>query len=222
MSTTSRNGHVINIETGEVLNPLIAVVDELEERITSLTKVIRDRDRVITVLRSDLATAMGEEPEADNIVGVLDYWANRVVELGWWSRRPISPPASDRWRAVRARLAEGRSPEYIRLAVDGALLQKKERTKREYVDIASICKPRSVEWNYERLKDPRLQWVRPVQEAPVSLRERWLEVVDLADMCDCGHIRLDHQRFAWGQEPECLVHGCHCEAFDDLHASGGK
>src|SRR5687767_14176147 len=63
----------------------------------------------IAKLEHQLARTEGTEPEAADVRTVLEHWAKRVVEEGWWSRRPAFRPGHPRWSACAARLRE---PEY--------------------------------------------------------------------------------------------------------------
>lgn len=177
------DGQLINFQTGEVLeNPLQPVVDELEERILSLTKVIASRDRVITELRNDLATAMGDEPEADDIKRILSYWARKALATHWWQKSPRYNPGGPRWVAVRARLREGYTLEDCKAAIDGALQTKTEHEHRKcqgcgsafpvqaWMDAASIFRNETnMERHMQHARDPEHKRVlRVAQSATVT------------------------------------------------------
>lgn len=176
-------------------------------------------------LERELHNAQGQEPEAENVKVSLDYWARRAVEEGWWSQTPRFKPGDARWRAVRARQKEGRSPLDCNIASEGALLQDRRQTKREWVDAKSVFGTNeNFERSFERAKDPMLDRVRSnILTLPRDLHRK--DVERLLERCDCGHRFYHHHKQVWaavGKYADDEVLGLFaCDGCDCLHFETG-
>lgn len=193
----------------------------------------------VSNLQRKLRDLQGVEPEAGDVKTVLDYWAQRVYEEGWWpARKPTFKPGSDRWTSTRARLKEKWTAPQLCEAVEGALLdasKSKDRLARQgrqfsrsWIDATSIFRSNErTEHFYEQAHDPNMERVKATRELPEELQAKLAtgELGWLLQRCDCGHMHLEHclpLPEEWtipamvGWEP-CLVRGCECTAFDDIH-----
>jgi hypothetical protein len=171
----------------------------------------------VSRLERDLAAKQAADPDAGQVRTVLDWWADRATETGWWSRRPMFKPGDHRWRAVKNPLQDGREVDYLLVVVDGAFMQPRQQVKREWLEPKTIF-GNMIETHFERAQDSDMERVRALRVLPKEIVEDPF-LPDLCLPCDhCGHIELDHQKWSLALEQPCLVHGCHCTGYDDLHA----
>jgi len=214
---------LIDTETGEVVDGHSREeLELLNERLGAELNGYRLR---LGNLQREIRDLQGVEPEAEEIRLVLDYWAKRVVEEGWFSRKPSFRPGSEAWVAVRARLKDRWTAEQLCLVVDGVLAQPKESTKRAWIHATSIFRnERNCSLHFENAQDPRLERVRGVRELPEELQRAVLtgEIAHLLARCDCSHLRLSHSyplEPLW--VPENMVgwepcRECECMDFDTV------
>lgn len=208
---------VVDTETGERTERCQGCVDK-EQAIERLT---RSYEGTIRNLREELKAHEAVLPGDEQVEAVLGFWADRVHEAGWWSIRPRYAPGDARWKPTRAELNKGRDVPYLRTAVTGAVLEadaarrRGRRFERRWLEPQTIFGG-FIETHYENALDPQYRWVRLARECPEPLRRRWWQVESLADMCECGHERFDHDRprpLEGVFEPPCAVHGCVCTGF---------
>lgn len=146
-------------------------------------------------LQKEIRDLQGVEPEAEDIRFVLSYWAKRVIEEGWFTRKPSFRPGSEAWVAVRARLKDNWTTEQLCLVVDAVLAQPKGSVKRAWIHATSIFRnERNCSLHFENAQDPRMERVRGVRELPVELQKAVMtgEVAQLLARCECSHLRLQH------------------------------
>jgi hypothetical protein len=215
------NLHLIVDHNGETTERCQGCIDKeaaIERLTNSYEGTIRD-------LRNQLRAHEPDMEIDQQVQGVLDFWADRVLEARWWTRRPRFEPGDPQWKATAAALHKKLDPPYLRLAVVGALLEADEARKqgrkfrRHWLKPEMIFRIGRVDTHYENAGDPRFEWVRAAREVPVPLRGRWAHVVSQADVCgNCDHLRFDHDRprpLEGVFDPPCAVHGCDCCAFDE-------
>lgn len=178
-------------------------------------------------LQREIRDLQGVEPEAEEVRMVLGYWAKRVVEEGWYTRRPTFKPGDERWSAVRGRLKSDWTAEQLFEVVEGALAQPRQKMKRAWLDATSIFRnERNASQHYEFAQDPRMERVKAARELPEEFQAGIDngELKGLLERCDCGHLRMAHcypLKPEWtipemvGWQP-CLSGGCDCMDFDDI------
>jgi hypothetical protein len=155
------------------------------------TRMARSYEATIRNLRADLEAA---QPDDRAVRAVLDYWADRVQQEGWWSRRPLFKPGDQRWQAVRGRLKDGRTVQDCELAVEGALLGDRKRIRREWIDATSVFRNNeNFERHLERAVDRDQENVVVRRALPAELAALDADqLAYLAERCGCGHLRLFH------------------------------
>lgn len=220
MSEAARHIRAVpDFETGEVDIPegAPATYAEALEINTRLTAELNGYRLRVGRLEREIARRQAVEPDAIKVRTVLDWWADRALETGWWSRRPMFHPGDHRWKAARGQLVEGREVEYLLVVVDGAFMQPKREVKREWLEPKTIFGS-MIECHFERAQDHGLERVRALRVLPKEIvNDPFLP--SLCTPCDhCGHIELDHQKWSLTLEQPCLVHGCACDAYDDFHS----
>lgn len=217
----SRKLHLVDVngEATEVCSHC-AAKDQAIERLT------RSYEGTIQRLKMELDDKKEQQAHQDpQVLAVVEDWCRRVHDAGIWSRLP--KPTVPRLDATRTAMNKGHDPGYLLMvnigAVIGAVSDRKQHRliKPQFLEPATIY-GKYIDAHFEVAVDPERKWVRAALEVPSALRERWQQVIDLADRCDhCDHIRLDHDRPSlvpttghdWG---ECRVHGCHCTQYDDF------
>lgn len=203
---------------------LQTIVEELKSKLAGSALQIGN-------LKRELRDLQGLEPEAGSVRIVLDYWARRVKEEGWWSKLPTFKPGSNRWSAVRGRLKDDWTSEQLCEAVEGALHslgQRAPRPPRAWADATSIFRnEENCSRNFEAAHDPRLERVKAMRELPVEV-QRMIERDNLRPFlarCLCGHLMLAHappdaRALRVCVHPECLVQGEDgCGDFEELAAA---
>lgn len=189
---------------------------------TMYERDLRGKRLRIAQLEAALAEQQGTAEDSQAIRTVLNDWCDLAVSSLWWTKRPRFKPGDERWKAAKRRYGDY-DIEYLLTVNRGAFMANPKAKARPDFSRTWLMPPTiygaQMEGYYEYALDPERQWVKAVLEAPTVLRERWLEVLDLADICDCTHARLDHQKPALRPDGlltygECLVHGCHCSGFD--------
>ena len=215
------NLHLVVDANGEASERCSGCVDKeaaIERLTNSYEGTIRD-------LRAQLRAHEPDMQTDQQVQGVLDFWADRVLEARWWTLRPRFEPGDPQWKATAAALNKKLDPPYLRTAVVGALLEADEARKhgrgfrRHWLKPEMVFRIGRVDTHYENALDPRFRWVRLAREVPEALRARWWEVETEADMCRCGHIRFDHDRPRPLEDvfdPPCAKHGCWCTEFDEV------
>lgn len=130
-------------DTGEVRRDLQpyeevqALYEEIDRKYKGL--LLENRN-----LKKELRDLQAVEPEREKVIAVHDYWADRMVEIGAFKRRPGFKAGNHRCQSIRARLKdrfEDREPytvEELKLVVDGAILSKDHAQKRDWLDAKSI------------------------------------------------------------------------------------
>ena len=178
---------VVNTDTGELGESLCADCLTKDATITRLT---HSYEGTIRNLKQELKRVT---PDDENVRMVLDYWADRAVELGWWSRRPLFEPGDERWQPVRGRLRT-RTVDESYLAIEGAFSQSKHQTKRAYVDATSIFRNnKNFEQHLERAVDVDMENVRVRRQLPPELAKLDEDrLAALARRCDCSHLLMEH------------------------------
>lgn len=171
--------HVIDPQTGEVA-PCQGCID----RDTELQLALQKGFRVEQALKRKIAELRDEEPNADEIREVGEYWQQKLHP------RSKFKPGDDRWDKVRACLRNGYTVERLKCAIDGAAAKPydigygrrsaKGEPKQRRTDLMYICRGGSV---VERLELDGIEWrlggsVRP-EVALEMLAECYLAVRDL-------------------------------------------
>jgi hypothetical protein len=143
---------------------------------------------------------------------VLEFW------------RPLCMPrakivvGSERWQKVKARLAdrtiEGElaySVLHLKAAVVGAKLSP-DHVQNGWLDASTIFRDSTtVDKHLARVT----QFKRDTGVSALSITDELMSgrYERLAEVCDCGHIRLDHEKERPAEElwnPPCGMHGCSC------------
>lgn len=208
---------VINTQTGEV------VEDTRDYQLEELNRKYLGALGTIGKLRKEIAELRVVEPEAQAVQGVLEYWKANC--------KPNAEITQDgkRWKNVRARLRDKfddrppRTPDELKLAVDGALLDPfwngshpKSRGKSFVLEAESIFASSE---RVETLRDIALGFKA---KAGVHLKDL-LEVTDrlrfvswkyLLQTCECGHFRVEHAHPDPTIEGRELCFLCPCGDFD--------
>lgn len=97
---------------------------------------LRGKNLRIAGLEAELADKRGQEPEAQDVRAVFNYWRG-VCDHG----RAKMDPADDRWKAIRARLRGGFTVDQLKRAVDGAKVGAfVNDTGKKFDDIELICR----------------------------------------------------------------------------------
>lgn len=219
---------LINPETGEAREAVCPGCEERETTIEMQGRELNGYRLRLAAKEKELARVQGVAPDAGDVKQVLDRWASRVIEEGWWSRKPAYRPGHPRWSTVSARLQEPEYDiQYCLEVVEGALFSTgrdcrgcgQKLPKREWLDATSIFSAKNIERHYERAQDPYCQRVRKALKLPPAAEKLFGDpaLPYLLEECDCGHVRLDHSKgdpARDGTQP-CLVHGCWCEDYSD-------
>jgi hypothetical protein len=215
----SRHLHVINAETGEV------VEDERDLLIEQLTRDLHGKQVQIAKLRKEVSELRLVEPEAQTIIEVLEYCRDRFNK----PRQHITP-GGERWEKCRARLRDkptdrpAITPDELKRAADGALLDPwlngsapKAPKDGRYLDAKTIFKsPEQV----QRLCDLALGFKAETgiylgDFLDYASESRIVHWGFLMEVCICGHRRNEHSLadpLRHGEQP-CLVQ-CRCSDFD--------
>ena len=188
---------VVNTDTGELGD---ALCPECLQKDAAITRLTRSYEGTIRNLKQEIGRIT---PDDENVRMVLDYWADRAVELGWWSRRPLFEPGDERWQPVRGRLRT-RTVDESYLAIEGAFSQSKHQTKRAYVDATSIFRNnKNFEQHLERAVDVDMENVRVRRQLPPELAGMDEErLAALSRRCDCF---MGEERFLTPEGPRSFV-----------------
>lgn len=230
--------HLVDTATGEVTETCehCLTKDRAIERLTrSYEGTLQGLRQQVEGLQDDRDASFPFDEAADV---VMRRWHELAIASRWFKQPPATGATSTRWRdtkrALRGTKAKSgdwdwppRSVADLLVATRGAFIRAEEQRrdrgfKRDYIDPCTAFFS-NFDRNFEAASDPspRQGSIALVFAAPAALRDRWAEVLDLADVCDrCDHIRMDHQKpslqgdgMSWGG---CLVHGCHCGEYDDF------
>jgi hypothetical protein len=139
---------------------------------------------------------------------VIEDWCTKAHAHGWWTRRPI--PTEPRLKAAERALKK-HNVAYLCMVHTGAFLAANRRNPRAWMEPMTLY-GHYIDTHYQNAIDPENRKVRLLTQTPPRLFHRWFEVVELADVCECGHWRLDHGKTGDGEWP-CAVHGCTCDCF---------
>jgi hypothetical protein len=198
------------------------VKDQTIERLT------RSYEGTIRSLREQLDEKRREAEELDPVIHeVVEHWCRQAFASGLWTQMPT--PTGPRCDATRVALNKGCTPGYLRMVNSGAFMAAVARGRNDkpiprmwlepgciYRDAGGKAPGR--EHHYMYAADPKNERLRRFIDLPVALRERWVEVVEQGDLCDCGHMRFDHHKQGDGTWT-CGVHGCDdCTDFSDFYS----
>ena len=217
MSQAARQLRVIDAHTGEVAAD---IDDGACPHCLELERDLRGKRALLTRMRNELAEALGVEPEAEEIMAVLEFWRSRCMP------RAHIVIGGERWLKVRARLREKDAINHkqcypvlaLKAAVLGAMLSE-FHSKNGYLDAATIFRDsKTVDGHLDRAKSfKRRTGISGLE----LLDELGATALDwLAERCSCEHSYLEHLR--QGPRPDgttpCCAPGCGCEHFDTFHA----
>lgn len=184
---------------------------------------LRSKRLRIGLLEKRLSQAEGTDPDAPEVRAVLDYWATRVVEEGWWQRKPAYRPGHARWTMVGSRLKEPEYDiDYCMTVVEGALTQSRwscnscgsVKPKREWLDALSLFREGNIEKHYERARDEHMERVKALRKLPPELQDA--DLTFLTQRCDCGHLRMEHSKpDPWREHRTPCLMDCWCDGFSD-------
>lgn len=189
------------------------------------TRAARSYQGEINRLKDELRKLRNADDQHGELVaGVLDEWASLGVASKFWTVRPTWESDGPRARATLAALNKGRGYWDLWCAMRGAFAAAdRQRAAGQRFDRVWL-EPKTIFGSqYETHRDywsnPQATWSkRLLFEVPQPLRERWVEVVELGAMCDCGELRFDHHYDAENDTWPCSVHGSTCIDFSDEDA----
>lgn len=214
---------LVDTDTGEVVDGcpdcarLADLVAEQEEHLAMLNRDLKGYRLRLSAKEKEVAELHGTEPNSQKVIEVLNRWADRMVEEGWWRTRPKFKPGDQRWTAVRGRLREKRTVDECFQVIEGSLLGGR-RTKREWVDASSIFRNNeNFERHLERYRDPAQTMVHARRELPPELRVPGM-VEALCERCDCGHLRIYHLALPETDGAE-LCRDCDCGGYSTVFTS---
>jgi hypothetical protein len=217
VSSAARQLRVIDAQSGEVA---VDITDGACPHCLELERDLRGKRAQLTKMRHELAQMTGVEPEAAEVLDVLEFWRSRCMP------RASIVVGGERWLKVRARLREKDAvthrrcypPLALKGAVLGALLSE-FHSKNGYLDAATIFRDsKTVDSHLGRAKTFKRQTGVSGLELLDELGSTALEW--LAERCSCEHTYIEHLR--GGPRPDgttpCATPGCGCEHFDTFHA----
>lgn len=192
-------------------------IENLKQQLAEAEVDLRSKRSQNTRLKSQLAEALGVEPEAEQVVEVLVFW------------RPLCMPGativvgSERWLKTRARLREKdittgtrRSVAHLKAAVLGAKLSE-YHVQNDYLDAVTIFRDSStVDKHIKRA----VGFKRTYGESALEIVDvlageglRWL-----AERCNCGAMWIEH---LYGGPAPGGLQPCErtgCAHFDNFYA----
>lgn len=181
-------------------------------------QAMRNLRRQNTELKNKLNVALGLEPDAEQIMEVLEFWRSRIMP------RAKIVVGSERWLKVRARLRErdaktkeaAYSVLHLKAAVTGALLSK-DHVENNWLDAATIFRD-SVTTDKHIARTVRFK--RVYGTSALGLVDelageglRWL-----AERCACGHLWVEHLRGGPRPDGSQPCSECDCAHYDFFSA----
>lgn len=212
---------LVDTTTGEVselpadVARLQAELEAARQQVGEAEAELRGKRSQITQLRNQLAEMQAVEPEAEQIMDVLEFWRVRCMPGA------SIVVGSERWQKTRARLRERDAgtkercytPLHLKAAVVGARLSE-WHVKNKRLDAATLFRDsKTVDDHIGRA----VTFKRAYGTSAVTLLDELGSPVFawLSRRCACGHLWLEHLKGGPGPDGNQPCDTCRCPHFGE-------